>query len=157
MRQLDAVDAKSLSDPSARLALAVAREHLDGEKRARVCRYELWNVSPAFNGWQVNMGILGQLQPVGTDDLRKQALARFGKLPRYVDEQIEALREGLKQNIVAAEPTVRAAIAQIDMMEKMPVEASPFFSPAARDGNAAFKQQLAALVRDQIAPALHRY
>jgi uncharacterized protein (DUF885 family) len=156
-KQLAAIDSKALTDAGARTAIAIAREFLEGEKRTRVCRWELWSVSPAFNGWQIGMSILAQLQPVGTDELRKQALARFGKLPGYVDDQIAALREGLKQNIVAPEPTVRAALQQIDALEKMPVEASPFFTPALSDGTPAFKEQFARLVREQLQPALHRY
>jgi uncharacterized protein (DUF885 family) len=156
-RELAAIDAAGLTDANAKLALELARDYLDRSKALRVCRDELWAVSPASNGWQVGMGNLAMIQPVGTDDLRAQALARFGRLPSFIDDQIATLREGLKLGYAAAEPSVQAALAQISALEQMPVEQSPFFSPAARDTDPAFRDKLATLVRDQIDPALHRY
>ena len=156
-RQLAAIDPAAVTDPSARLALAIARDRLDSSIRARVCRDELWGLSPASNGWQVSLGNVAQLQPVGSDDLRAQALARFGKLPRFIDDQIETLREGLRLGYAAAAPSVRAVLAQIAALEAMPVEDSPFFSPATHDATPAFREQFTALVRDGITPALHRY
>ena len=49
--------------------------------RARVCRTELWNVSQ-MTGWQVQFGYLVTIQPVGTDEARSEALARWASLPR---------------------------------------------------------------------------
>jgi uncharacterized protein (DUF885 family) len=156
-QELATIDAGALSDPSMRLAVAVAREYLESSIRVRVCRYELWSVSPAINGWQVSMGLLAQMQPVGTDDLRAQALSRFRWLPRYIDDQIDALREGMRLGYTAAEPSVRAVLAQLEMLEAGPVEQSPYFSPADRDGTPAFKDLFAALMRDGIRPAMRRY
>jgi uncharacterized protein (DUF885 family) len=156
-KEATALDLATITDPNAKLALELARDHLERSRQLRVCHEELWTVSPAIPGWQVWAGIVAQVQPVGTDEARAGALARFGKLPRYVDDQIDALREGVKLGYSAAEPSVQAVLAQLAILEQMPVEQSPLFSPAARDTDPAFHDKFAALVRDQIAPALHRY
>lgn len=156
-KEAAAIDEAAITDPDARLALELARDHLERSRKLRICREELWTVSPGLLGWQVAFGNLAQVQPVGTDDLRAQALTRFGKVAQFVDDQIAALREGMKVGYTAAEPSVQAVLAQLAVLEAMPVEQSPFFSPAARDSDPAFHERMSALVRDQITPALHRY
>jgi uncharacterized protein (DUF885 family) len=151
------IDLAAVTDPNAKLGLEIARDQLERSRGARICRSELWRVSPSAPGWQVGIGNIAQLQPVGTAEARAHALARFGKLARYIDDQIAALREGVKLGYTAAKPSVVAVIAQVAALEEMPVEQSPFFSPAARDNDPAFREQFTALVRDQIDPAIHRY
>lgn len=56
------------------------REALESSRGLRVCRNELWPVSQ-MNGWQVSVTWLLSLQPVGTADLRAQALARWRGCP----------------------------------------------------------------------------
>ena len=47
------------------------------------------------------------IQPVGTDEARKDALARWGALPKYIDTEISNLREGIKQGYTAPKGNVR--------------------------------------------------
>jgi uncharacterized protein (DUF885 family) len=114
-------------------------------------------VSQMLNGWQVRFGNLAQLQPVGTADLRTQALARFGALPSYVDDQTANLREGLRQGYVAPDVTVRLVIAQLDALAAMPPEDSPFASPGMRDGDPRFREEFVTLVRERIVPTMRRH
>jgi hypothetical protein len=51
-----------------------------------VCRQELWSVSPL--GWQAGLPQVAGIQPVGTDDARAQALARWRGLAAWVDQEI---------------------------------------------------------------------
>ena len=74
------------------MSYQIAREVLDSTVRARICRNELWTVSPAGNGWPARFTTLVELQPVGNDALRTQALARFRKMGAYVDAQIALAR-----------------------------------------------------------------
>jgi uncharacterized protein (DUF885 family) len=156
-KEAAAIDLAAVTDPNARLGLELARDQFERSQRLRVCHEELWRVSPAITGWPVWIGNTAQLQPVGTEPLRAQALARFGKVATYIDDQIATLREGVKRGYTAAQPSVVAVIAMITALEQMPVEQSPFYSPATRDTDPAFRDRLAAIVRDQITPALHRY
>ena len=156
--ELRAIDLGELPPGSpAALAHDLARERLEDLEAAAPCRFELWTISQMLNGWQVRFGNLAQIQPIGTDDLREQALARFRALPGYADVQIANLREGLARGYRAPTVVVRLVIGQLDALIAMPIEESPFWSPAARDSDPEFRVEFTALVRDQIVPALGRH
>jgi uncharacterized protein (DUF885 family) len=91
-----AIDLAAVTDSNAKLGLEIARDHLERSRGSRVCHGELWRVSPSIPGWQVGIGNLAQIQPVGTAEARAHALVRFGKVARYIDDQVAALREGVK-------------------------------------------------------------
>lgn len=56
------------------------------------------------------MPVLASMQPVGTADLRAQALARWRALPRFVDTEIANLREGIRLGYSApASPSASAS------------------------------------------------
>jgi uncharacterized protein (DUF885 family) len=154
--ELTAVDVSTIRQPATRATLAILREALEGSSAARRCRVELWNVSQ-MQGWHVNLGYLVTIQPVGSDTARKEALARWGSLPAYVDAEIARLREGLEAGYTAPKGSVRIVLDQVRSLAKTPVASSPFASPASRDDNAGFKKAFDALVISQIVPAMNRY
>jgi uncharacterized protein (DUF885 family) len=157
LAELEGLDAAALRDPNAALAHAVVRARLADEQAARVCRFELWNVSQMLNGWQVRLANLAQLQPLGPAPAREWALARFSKLPAYIDAQIENLREGVSRGWKAPRPVVQLVLEQIRELAGQPAEVSPFASPGLRDGDPSFRERWLALVRLEIQPALARY
>lgn len=157
LTELQAIDRRSLEGQAA-LTYDIALENLEDYDRTRVCRYELWaGVSQMINGWQVRLANLAQAQPIGTDEYRAQALARFSAVPAYADAQIANMREGLKLGYTAAKVNVKAVLEQVDRMLELSPTQSPFFLPAVQDPTPAFRQSFEALVRDQIHPALRRY
>ena len=93
------IDTTAIETPALRGTYAIVREALEASIGARACRYELWTVSQMVNGWQVQDGYTVTIQPVGTDEARKEALARWSRLPKYVDTEIANLREGLRRAI----------------------------------------------------------
>lgn len=157
----DALDARlrkvdpAKLDGRAALAYAVAREQLDGAIATRACRAELFPVNPLF-GWQARWPVLAQMQPLGTDELRAKALARFAKVSAYAEAQTAALREGIRLGHVAAKPVVAAVVDQLDKLIAG-ADSSPYFVLFAQDANADFKAKVEALVRESITPALVRY
>jgi uncharacterized protein (DUF885 family) len=155
LAELRAIDRGALND-SARLAYDLARSHLERSLALRVCRPELWRVSQ-MTGWQVNFADLAAAQPVGTPELRAQALARFALLPGYVDDQIAALRAGVAQGWSAPRLVVDRVVGQLDLLLAGGADASPFASPAQRDDDPAFRSAFLALVRERVEPALRRY
>ena len=157
LAELRAVAPRALRDPNAALARAVVLARLEDEEAARICRFELWNVSQMLNGWQVRFSNLAQVQPLGSERLREQAMARFSSLPGYVDAQTENLREGLRRGYVAPRVVVRHVVEQLRQLEGAPPEASPFAGPGLRDGDPAFRERWLALVRGEIQPALARH
>src|SRR5439155_2662024 len=93
----------------------------------------------------------------GTDQARTDALARWSRLPRYVDTEIANLREGLKAGYSAPKGNVRIVIDQMNSLIATPTADSPFDSPSVRDRTPEFRKQYDMLVREQIVPAFERY
>lgn len=151
------IDPATIADPSLRATDAIVREALEGSIATRVCRNELWTVSQFVNAWQVQEGYIVTIQPVGTDEARQDALARFGSLPHYVDTEIANLRDGIRQGYTAPKGNVRIVIDQMKTLTSGLLADSPFDSPAVRDKSPAFAKQYSALVKDRIDPAFVKY
>jgi uncharacterized protein (DUF885 family) len=151
------IDPAAIADPPLRGTYAIVREALEASIGARVCRNELWTVSQFVNAWQVQDAYTVTIQPVGTDQARKDALARWSRLPAYIDTEIANLREGLKAGYSAPKGNVRIVIDQMDTLIATPTADSPFDSPSVRDKTPAFMAQFDLLVREQIVPAFTRY
>ena len=131
--QAKKIDPAAITSSPLRGTYAIVREALESSAAARVCRLELWTVSQFVNGWQVQDGYTVTIQPVGTDEARKDALARWSRLPKYVDTEIANLREGLKAGYSAPKGNVRIVIDQMDSLIATPTAESPFDSPSVRD------------------------
>ncbi|HVE77620.1 MAG TPA: DUF885 domain-containing protein [Gemmatimonadaceae bacterium] len=135
---------------------AILRELLEAAAESRVCRGELWGLNQ-LTGWQAGYAYLAGVQPVGTDDLRSQALARWRQLPRFIDIEIANLREGLRLGYTAPRGNVELVAAQIDGLAGTAPEESPFYAPAQSDSTPAFRAAFRTAVADEINPALRRY
>jgi uncharacterized protein (DUF885 family) len=157
LAELRAIDPASIDDPKSALAYSLARSRLEDRAALDVCRFELWNVSQNVSGWQVRFADMAQAQPVGTDDLRAQALARYSQIDAYADVQTANLREGLRLGYTPPKIAVERVIQQLDSMTAAPADASPFASPAQRDDDPAFRERFLTIVREEIQPALARH
>jgi uncharacterized protein (DUF885 family) len=151
------IDSAAIHAAPLRATHAIVREALEGSIGARVCRYELWTVSQFVNAWQVNFGYVVTIQPVGSDQARQEALARWSRLPHYIDTEIANLREGLKAGYSAPKGNVRLVIDQMNTLIHSPLADSPFDSPSVRDRTPEFQQAFEALVKNQIVPTFIRY
>ena len=151
------IDPATISAPPLRATYALLRESLEGPIALRACRNELWTVSQFVNAWQVQDGYIVTIQPVGSDDARKDALARWGSLPKFIDNEISNLRDGIKAGYTAPKGNVRITIDQFNTLLAGPISASPFDSPSVRDKDPEFKKSFDALVKTQINPALKKY
>ncbi len=157
LAQAKQIDPAAIEAPRLRGTYAIVREALEASIAARVCRAELWTVSQFVNGWQVQDGYTVTIQPVGTDEARKDALARWSRLPKFVDTEIANLREGLKAGYSAPKGNVRIVIDQMNTLISTPTAESPFDSPSVRDKTTDFTRAFDLLVREQIVPAFERY
>ena len=79
-----------------------------------VCRNELWSVSPL--GWQAALSQIAGIQPVGTDEARAQALARWRALRPVDRPEIANLKEGQRLGYSATEAATQSTLAQLDEM-----------------------------------------
>ena len=150
------LDADAIAGSDEWIILGTLREQLESSVMQRVCRLELWGVNQT-TGWQSQLPWLAEIQPVGNDALRAQALQRWGALPEFIDVEIANLREGLRLGWSAPRVAVPLVIEQVDGMRSTDPQLSPFFAPARADGTASFAEELSRLVRDAIDPALGRY
>ncbi len=156
LAQIKQLDPATIDAAPLRGTYAIVREALEGSAGKRVCRDEVWNVSQ-MTGWQVNYGYLVTIQPVGSDEARMEALARWSRLPHYIDTEIVNLREGLQAGYSAPKGNVRIVIDQMNSLIATPTAESPFDSPSVRDKTPAFTKQFDVLLRDQIVAAFKRY
>lgn len=142
---------------SERVLRGVLRDELERRAGSRVCRLELWGVASYVNGWQARLTDLARIQPVGTAAHRDSALRRARAIPRYVDDEIALLEQGLREGYSSPKVIVREVIGQLDALLASDPAQSPFSSPALRDPEPAFHAAYVAVVRDQIHPAVRRY
>jgi len=156
LAEAKAIDPAQIASGTLRAAYAIAREALESDIQTRVCRNELWNFSQ-MTGWQGSYGYLVTIQPVGTPELREQALARWRAFPTYLDTEIANAREGLRLKYTAPKLNVRIVIGQVDALLAESESDSPFTSPAARDKDPEFSRAFRAIYRESLVPAFKRY
>ena len=155
LAELNAVDRGALP-ASAQAPYAILKEKLEADLQLRVCRTELWDVNH-MSGWQNDLVLVAERQPVGSATAREEAMRRWSAIPGYVDARLANLRQGLDAGYSAPKSVVRRVVAQMDRLASGTAEASPFYSPAARDGDAAFKTAFARIVAERMQPAFARY
>jgi uncharacterized protein (DUF885 family) len=156
LRELATIDSASLAGSADWVTHGFLQHALSSARDLRVCRYELWGVSQ-MDGWQLNYTQLAELQPVGTPELRQQALDRWQKLPAWIDREILNLRAGLDAGYSSPQSAVRRVLEQLDGLLAIAAADSPFASPARRDTDETFKRAFVDLVREGILPAARRY
>jgi uncharacterized protein (DUF885 family) len=156
LAELMKVDPAVLVGTPAWVVYGVLRERLEAERDARVCREELWRVNH-MTGWQTQLPGVGNTQPLGTPELRALALSRFGRIPQFLDTEIQNLQEGVRLGYLAPKLTVELTIKQIDGLLSTPPEESPLFAPARRDKTPEFAGQWRTLIVEQVIPAIERY
>jgi uncharacterized protein (DUF885 family) len=153
---LAGIDGAALRGRPEWITYGMLRERLESSRAYRVCRAELWPASQ-MSGWQVGAFTLAQVQPVGTPALREQALARWLRLARYVDNETAWMREGVRQGYTTPRRNVQLVVEQLDEVLAAPPAQSPFYGPAERDSTPEFRAAWASLLRDDLLPAVRRY
>jgi uncharacterized protein (DUF885 family) len=139
------------------VAYGIMRDAIEGSIATRVCRYELWSVAHAGGGWLSTITSLAALQGVGTDDARRQVLARWRAIPAYIATELANHREGLRRGYTAPRRNVQIALNEIDTLLATPIDQSPLYDPARRDSTPGFGTALAQLIDHEIIPAMRSY
>ncbi len=155
LERLRAIDVDAAEGPAAAVTYGFLKNQLEAARGFRLCRMELWNVSPTWTGWQARFALLASLQPTDTSRQREDALARFSEIPRYIDVEIDNLRQGVELGYTAPQGNVRSVIEQMDALLEAPVGESPFVKSAGDDVD--FKRRVTELVERGIRPAVARY
>ncbi len=155
LEALRGIDAAALS-PRQRFVHAGMVERLESNRQAQVCRNELWSVSH-MGGWHLGLDTVARDQPVTSPDERAQALERWAALPAMVDQEIANARLGLSQGYSAPKAVVQRVIRQVNGIATSDPEALPFYAPAQRTDDAAFRARLREIVAGPIRAAFARY
>ena len=156
LNEVKAIDPSTIEARPLRATYAILREALESSIASRVCRGELWNVNQ-MTGWHVSYGYLVTIQPVGSEQSRKEALARWGALPGYIDTEIANLREGVKRGYTAPRHIVRIVADQVRTLASAAAAESPFLAPVRADKTPEFAKAFTALVDGQVLPAARRF
>ena len=138
-------------------AYGVMRASLEGSAATRACRYELWNVSHVNRGWLPIITSLAAVQPVGTEELRQQALTRWREIPLYIASEMANQREGLRLGFSAPQGNVRIVIKQLDQLLDERIDRSPLYGPALRDSAPAFDDELRRFITNAVVPTIRQY
>ena len=154
--QLNQIDGNALRGTPEWITYGFLKEAIESSRQLRICHNELWPVNQ-MSGWQSTFSQLASIQPVGNDKARTEALARWNKLPRYLANEIDNLREGLRQGYSTPRHNVELVIQQLDELLAGSTDKSPLYSPAQRDTTPAFQKAWSALLTDKIAPAVRSY
>jgi uncharacterized protein (DUF885 family) len=157
LEELNAVDTEAINGTPTATTWLFTQDRLQALVDRRVCRTELWNISPTWTGWQVLLPSTFALQPVGTAAEKQAALARIADLERFIDTEITNLRDGVEAGYLAPDHNVVAVANQVTTLIEMAVDDSPYFNPAARSDDAEFVSAYRAVMQDSFLPAMRRY
>jgi uncharacterized protein (DUF885 family) len=126
------VDAAALVGQPEWITYGILRGSLESDIGTRICRQELWGVNSYVNGWQNGYSDVFGQQRIGNNVRRQAALARARALPRFIDNEIANLREGVRLRYTSPAIIVQNVIRQMDDLSAGAPETSPFYSPAER-------------------------
>ncbi|TFG51438.1 MAG: DUF885 domain-containing protein [Gemmatimonadales bacterium] len=157
LAELRGIDPAALEGTDAAIPYAFTLDRLEAWEGRRVCRTELWHVSPTWSGWQSLLASTFAVQPVTTPAERVDALARLRTVPTYLDTEIANLRAGMAAGYLAPATNVTAVLRQVDAMLASAPEKSPVYEPASRAGDESFVREARGVIADSIYPAIRRY
>ena len=154
---LDDIDLETVEESSTALTYVFAREKMQAIVDHRVCRTDLWNVSPTWTGWQYMFPSTMAVQPVETESERQAALARLTDIARYLNTEIGNLRRGQDQGYTAGQNNVDAVVGKVTSIIDTAVADSPLYSPAARSTDDAFVAAYAEVLQTTVLDAMTAY
>lgn len=150
------VDERALKGTTLAITYQLLKETLENNKAARICNDSLWDVNP-MAGWHTVTTAVAEKQSVGTPEYRAAALKRWRTFGSVVEDELDNLKKGLGKGYSAPKPAVKRVMTQLKLILQSPIEDSPYFDFARRDGDAVFRSQVADLIKTVINPALQRY
>ena len=157
LAQLKAIDIKPIEERPEGLTYKFLQHLIEASQGFRVCRTELWNVSPTWTGWQASLPVLAGMEATDKPARQEDAFARWSQVPKWLDDEIANLQEGLKLGYTAPKGNVQSVIEQVQGMMTAPISDSPFVQMAKANAPASFRKRLEDLEKGQIRPAMTKY
>jgi uncharacterized protein (DUF885 family) len=153
LEELDAIGEPSDVGSREWVTFGIMYEQLAAEKAIRVCRKELWETSTT-TGWYTRIPFVFNIQPLATDDLKQQALARLREVDQFIDTEVANLREGLEMGYSSPRLTVAAVPGEVRALRD---SNSPFLTIGARADDEVFEGEVQTIFDEDIVPAINRY
>jgi len=153
--KLDAVPVTGLGDTD-RVTYQLLRGRLEAEQGLDVCRFHEWLVDSAGGSVLGELSYLVESHTVKSADDAEHLVKRMKQGAKAVDDTIANLRLGLADGRVSSAEKVRRVVEQLDAELAKPVESWSMTSPAWGEQYPVQQRELAALVRDEIEPAIVR-
>ncbi|HZN94433.1 MAG TPA: DUF885 family protein, partial [Myxococcales bacterium] len=130
-----------------RVTRAMLVRGLEDLLSGRECRQEEWMVNH-LGGVAAQILDLPSVQRAGTREDRQRLLARWRKLPGYLDQHAQNLRRGLAAGKTGTADSVGRLLGQLDKVLAQPAADWPLVRPAAQSGLAAGSPERAEFERD---------
>ena len=153
LAELDAIGEPAEIGSRDWVSFGILREQLAASQASRVCRKELWETSTT-TAWYTGMPFIFDIQPLESDDLKEQALARLSAVDKYIDTNVANLKKGLELGYSSPRLTVEAVPEEVRALRD---DNSPFLAIGARAEDEVFDGKVKAIFADEIVPAINRY
>jgi len=135
------------------VTFGILRERLAASQAIRICRKELWETSTT-TAWYTGMPFVFDIQPLQSDDLKEQALARLSQVDEFIDNEIANLKLGLEMGYSSPRLTVSAVPDEVRALRD---ENSPFLAMGKRSEDEVFEGAVQAIFDEEIVPAIDRF
>lgn len=132
------------------------KTELEGITTQRVCKKHLWSITQ-MDAFYLGFQYIGQTQPVGDEASRADALARWAKIPAYINNDMLNNKKGLETGYALPRPVVLRVIEQMEQLIASPLKDNVFYIPASRDENPEFQKKMQAQIENNIMPAVQTY
>jgi uncharacterized protein (DUF885 family) len=153
--KLDAVTVTGLGDTD-RVTYQLLRGRLEADQGLDVCRFHEWLVDSAGGSVLGELSYLVESHTVKSAEDAEHLVKRMKQGAKAVDDTIANLRLGLADGRVSSAEKVRRVVEQLDAELAKPVESWSMTSPAWGEQYPVQQRELAAIVRDEIEPAIVR-
>lgn len=135
------------------VTFGILHEQLAASQATRICHKELWETSTT-TAWYTGMPFVFDIQPLESDDLKQQALARLGDVDRFIDNEVANLKKGLELGYSSPRLTVAAVPEEVRALRD---DNSPFLAMGARAEDEVFEGDVQRIFDDEIVPAIDRF
>jgi len=153
LKELDAIGEPTDVGSRDWVTFGILREQLAASQAVRICHKELWETSTT-TAWYTGMPFIFDIQPLESDDLKQQALARLGEVDRFIDNEVSNLKKGLEMGYSSPRLTV---VAVPDEVRALRDDNSPFLAMGARAEDEVFEGDVRTIFNEEIIPAINRY
>ncbi|MBN2772803.1 MAG: DUF885 domain-containing protein, partial [Prolixibacteraceae bacterium] len=131
-------------------------EALESSINMRICNKHMWTINP-MDAFYIYFMYIGNSQPVNDSLSRENAIARWKKIPQYIENDMENNRCGMEEGYALPKIIVSEAIDQLEQLISGPLDENIFYIPAMRDSSLAFKEELKTVVLNEIMPVVENY